>query len=552
MSAMMLAWRAFAVIVAVLVLVVSLGAEAISIKWTGIGGDSQWTNKINWSPDQVPTISDDVVIRCGSVQVTIAAGVNSLTLGGEFSCSANLTVFNTFAVGAGTMQVVPNGLLILNSGLANVMGTINITGSLQFYSGTAQGSWDIAATAGVDMGGEAEKTFVQCNFVCRAATVSLSGLVTLNHSGIVTFSSGRVLAAEQLIIQAPQKQPDDGHNVLDLTGADFSFSGTTFQVMAPTDFGNVTLIAGNISLFDSVTFPFPLRIPQGSVVQAFANASFFQLSGDGVFSTIGLTVDVDMFVSMATVVAGAGILNITGTGSTITSLIATGGTVVFDNTLLTVERLHMGSGAVDLGAASTLVVDDAVGFAIAISGGFVNISRLTQSLSSSGDRLIILSTAMTVTESFTLVGNMNIEVNYNFPATASLTIEEGATMTISGSSGQLVGGPVTNKGVLNMSGAVTWANIQLQGTGSLTCSGQLAASAGSLTQAGMHLVGEGTLRGSGGFQVDLPVVTAPSFVSVILGPNAFCLSCPSPCANISSGRINAIVLSAVPSQNCPS
>ncbi|CUI12789.1 membrane-associated protein, putative, partial [Bodo saltans] len=126
-----------------IVAALAVATNAISISWTGYGNDNQWTNKVNWSPDQVPSTGDDVTIASGIVQVTIPTGVNSLVMGTSFNAPANLTVFQSFFIGTGGLQVEGNGNLFINSGTAAVSGQVTIGGNLYFQSGQISGQWTI-------------------------------------------------------------------------------------------------------------------------------------------------------------------------------------------------------------------------------------------------------------------------------------------------------------------------------------------------------------------------------------------------------------------------
>ena len=168
--------------------------QAVSIKWTGIANDMQWSNHINWYPAQVPGQNDDVSIGVGVVQVTASTAVNSLTMGYDVNGVANLTLYQSFLVGNGGLSVSANGNLFINTGLSQVFATATIDGNLFFVDGTLAGSWTVGKRAYADLGNANEKGFSGCAFV-SAGQLSLGGVIVLNQSSTFTIAAGATATA---------------------------------------------------------------------------------------------------------------------------------------------------------------------------------------------------------------------------------------------------------------------------------------------------------------------------------------------------------------------
>ena len=59
-------------------LLLALGSHAATITWTG-ASSSAWTNSANWSPPQVPTNGDTVVINTGTIAFDNSSVFSNLT-----------------------------------------------------------------------------------------------------------------------------------------------------------------------------------------------------------------------------------------------------------------------------------------------------------------------------------------------------------------------------------------------------------------------------------------------------------------------------------------
>ncbi|WP_026897807.1 T9SS type A sorting domain-containing protein [Daejeonella oryzae] len=157
-------------------LFVSFSTFAVSITFTG-NVNNNWGNAGNWSPAQIPTSSDAVIIPNGeNVTIDIAvATCSSLNQIGDVTISSTnsllvtgvatldqsvLTVGNGYFYVGGNMNVIGNGNA--NQGvLAVSSGTVIVNGSIYFWKdaiGTTGGSTqyrllDISGTGSITLGG---------------------------------------------------------------------------------------------------------------------------------------------------------------------------------------------------------------------------------------------------------------------------------------------------------------------------------------------------------------------------------------------------------------
>ncbi|MBK5276058.1 MAG: hypothetical protein JJE30_13530, partial [Desulfuromonadales bacterium] len=120
---------------AVLLQITLQSGHAASISWTGaVSGN--WSDTSKWSPNVVPTASDDVIVSvAGSYTITLDASptINSLTLGGSgtptFTASSRVvTVTNSATINTGAIVNLTSST-IAGSGLLTSSGTINLSSS---------------------------------------------------------------------------------------------------------------------------------------------------------------------------------------------------------------------------------------------------------------------------------------------------------------------------------------------------------------------------------------------------------------------------------------
>lgn len=475
-------------------------ANAASISWTGYGGDNQWTNKINWSPDQVPGMNDDVTIGSGTVFVTIPTGVSSLVMGTQVEAPANLTLFQSFVVGNGGMTVQENGNLIINTGMSTVFGNVVVGGNLNFVDGVLGGSWTIANRATANLGNANEKGFSGATFTSQGQ-LSIGGVIVLNQSSSIVLQSA-TSANSNLFIQN-----GDGSAVsFDASAAAFTYSTGTLQVQAPVSFGKFTLLSGNVTVLDSLTFVDSLNIPKGSYVSAAGTAALnisAGVTGAGVLSLACKTSNL-YGVSMSGYVNALGGDVIFMSQSDMAVLTIDGGNVVFMKSVYPTQLNLLAGTLAGTGVATA-----------------ASVLLSTQGLS--------LGAAVTVNKSMTLENSV-----LSFEAGGALKIDSTATATVTGAV-TLTGAPngkgVTNNGVIKAQADLTSQNIPILGSGSVSASARVQVSQIQFTQASVSLSSGASFSGANTFlTIGAVKAAAGGNVHGVIGDYDF--QCPGECDHV--------------------
>ena len=479
-----------------------IAANAAAITWTGFAGDNQWTNRLNWNTDTVPGTGDDVTVASGVVQVTVPTGVNSLLMGTEFSTPANVTFFNTFFVGTGGMQVQGNGNVFINSGAASVSGTVTIGGSLFFQSGTIGGEWTVNSRGIADLSGPAMKAFVGCQFTSAASSFVFSGVMALNQSSQVVVQS-KVIFSGDVSIQAQ----DSTQVLLDTSAGTLTYTGNgDLQIMAPFNVGTFNFEAGNLTLYDSVSFVNPFVIPSGSYV-----------------ATVGSAV-----ASMAAGVSGSGVLS------------AAGSSLVLGNATLT-GALNVIGGNVTFSAAgsSVAILTVSGGYTIInhavkakqlnlLSGNLIGTAALTADQLYFSSQGFNLNSAVVITKTASVGGIVAFGSSGAFTLAATAVFNTLASVQFTGVPGMTV----TNNGAFNVVSPVTFQNINLAGSGTVSVKAKLTIQTATVTQSSIALSGAGVFTGSTTKLVNIAKISAPTTVYAVIGSYSF--QCPTECDQVST------------------
>ena len=147
--------------------------------WTGAGYGNEWNNAANWSGDQTPGASDDVIIPTGSSVNFSAGGVSVHSL----SIAGSLTINNGSLSVAGTSTI---DTLTLNGGTLTGAGDLTVTNAMNWNGGTLSGTGQFAldSNAVLDLAG---------------GDVTLDGR-TLNNAGLtIVEGTGNVLLANDAV-----------------------------------------------------------------------------------------------------------------------------------------------------------------------------------------------------------------------------------------------------------------------------------------------------------------------------------------------------------------
>jgi hypothetical protein len=476
--------------------------QAASIKWTGYAGNNQWTTNNNWYPNNVPGPNDDVTIDSGVVLVTVPTGVNSLVMGTQVSSLANLTLFQPFYVGSGGMTVEANGNLFINSGSANISGTIQIGGNLYFSSGQLSGQWTIGSRAMAFLTGMGQKSFSGCQFNANGQT-TLQGIISLSQQSVFQVG-GQATASGNFAIQAA----DNSGVLFTSTAGTLTYvGGGDFSIQAPVAFGTFNFQAGNLSFYDNVTLA-SLAIPSGSYVASFGNAA----------------------VAFTGMVSGAGVFSVASTSVNFTQLNLSG-------------ALNLLSGSGFFGATGSVNI-------LTISGGnaFVSGSLTTTQLNllvGSLQGTIAATNVYTNTQGFNLNGALSISKAasispgslFAFGSAGQITIHSTAIFGLQGSL-QFTGAPgslgVTNNGAIVANHHLAFTNINLGGTGNLTAAATVSLNTISFAQTNVFLTGNGIFKGAS-TTLNIGRIYGSPVVQGQIGSYSF--QCPYFCSTVTTSQV---------------
>jgi hypothetical protein len=491
----------------VLLALLAVASQAISIKWTGYGGDNQWTNKVNWNPDQVPSTGDDVQISEGVVQVTISTGCNSLVMGDSFNGPANLTLFQTFFIGSGGMQVMGNGNVFINAGSASVTGTVTIGGQLYFQSGVIGGQWTITSKGTADLSGPAQKSFIGCQFQSSTTSFVFDGVMALNQSSQVSLTAGATLVMNG---NAAIQQQDTTSVLLDTSLGKLTYTGGgTLQVQAPVKLGVFDFQGGNLTLYDEITFANAFIIPSGSYI-----------------SSVGSAV-----VDMSAGVSGSGVLTAAGTslllGATSISgyLNIVGGNTTFSATGSNVSVLTLSGGFTIVNKA---VVAGQVNF---MAGNIIGTATLTAGQLLSNNQGFNLNAAVVVNVQASLGGLLSFGSSGALTISASAKAQLLSSMTFTGVPAMTV----TNNGAFAVASPVVFQNINLAGAGTMSVSSTLSVQTAQITQSAISLSGSGVFKGANTEIVSVGKVAASPKVKAVIG--TYTLYCTAECDDVTTAGI---------------
>ena len=167
------------------VLFVANPTQAATIVWTNTASGN-WSGAANWSPNQVPSSTDNVFINGGiTVTLTASATAASLTLAGTLNVNTpgNMAVANLTLNGGGTLggtgPVAVNGPFTWSSGILSSSGgvTLNGTSSLNGASVTTMQLYGVLLNAG------------QLTWSGSAANLYMGGTLTNLPTGTITIAA---------------------------------------------------------------------------------------------------------------------------------------------------------------------------------------------------------------------------------------------------------------------------------------------------------------------------------------------------------------------------
>ncbi len=473
-----------------LALALSLGlaatSEAAVRTWDGGAGTLSWTDANNWSPDGVPTASDDVVIDVPgqTVTITLATGsstVNTIASNENLQLGGTLTIASTSAI-SGLVTVTGTlggaGAVTFNGGLTLSGGTLTGTGLATVPSGATvafdTGTNSISKI--LEVAGSANWTAAGINFsngtlnilaggvFNASATANLAnfgGSSSVNNAGTLN-KSGGATTVSVLFNNTGVVNVDGGM----LTVAANGTNSGTFDV----DSGAALSFGGNYTHAATALLT-------GSGTIAFTNGTHVLPAGSlaptGTVSFSGGTVTVNNTIPAATI------------DSVIGASLVCNADQTFPN--VTISGTLGGSGNVSFPSGLTLAGANLTGTGVATvpSGATIAFNTGTNSISK------VLEIAGTANWTAAAVnfnsGTLNILAGgvFNASATANLA-------NFGGSSS------VNNAGTLNKSGGATTISILFNNTGVVNVDGGTLAVTGSGTGSGTFDVDSGATLSFGG------------------------------------------------------
>jgi hypothetical protein len=486
----------------------STATNAASYVWNG-SVSTEWGNPLNWTPNGMPDLGDDVVIsnQTNNPIFEEISGLNNFTM---TSGTLDLSYFTMVVTGTATFNggSISNGNISMTgpaifSGTTLSAGITINSSSFQFNGGTFNNAVSATYTGSSDItssgGNTFNSTFTLSNSgsgnvtLCNTNPDTYKGSVTFSNSGSgiifpshtatgnsfqgsITFNStsssqgvrfGQNGGTSTLTSSNTLNIGGSGFSVGDLRLKSFTTSGTTAQTLTLTGSAALYIEAG-CSFGGNITFTTP---------QVFLNGATF--SGTSTISKTGTTSnqslggntftgaasisnsgsgDLILGVSNPDVFSSTSTFSNSGSGTMFVAQLASG-TLFNDNVVVTSTGSSRGIRFGQSGGTSVL----ASGKTITIGGGgftagSLRLRGLTQNGSTSQTLSIASGTAQLYLEANT---TFNGSVNFSFPQIflSGTTFNNTTTITKNGSTDN------TGSGGNTFNAAVTLANT---GSGRLT------------------------------------------------------------------------------------
>lgn len=410
-----------------------------------------WSSTTAWSEGRVPTIGETVVIeQPPSVQITFDSG----------TFTGNLVTSNRLNVTGGTLQ----------------LGTLSNLGEVNLSGGTLQAAANLTPTAYSQTGGVLE---VLVDEALGTAVLNISGGTIRSTIPQSSKANLRLSNAIQLTNTVDFESRNDSYLVLAGAISDVATPGSLRKIG-----GGSVLLSGNNSYSGTTT------IDDGELIAASntalgATSSGVQVNGTGTAPRLGLFGNVTIAEPIS--VAAGGRVDLRG-GASLTAPLA-----LNSGSSLLVENGTTVSGLVTLNGSGNVSFDSIAPVSIAASplaaiisgqitgsGGLTLNTRLGLALQLSNSTNSYLGNTRVAG-----TGRVQLGGSQAIPAVGSLTVDSGATLTLSGFSQsglQLLGGGRIDLGggVLNVdsgsfSGVIAGAGtVRKSSVGTLTLTGSNA------------------------------------------------------------------------------
>jgi hypothetical protein len=285
-----------------------------ALTWDGGGGNNLWSNRFNWSNDQLPTSADDVTINVANPTLTIfqdtPAAVHSLkteninalqfTGAGSLSLAAASSIDSGLSLNAGTLTandaLTVNGPFSLSGGTLNGSSTVTVNGSLTWSGGTMSG------TGHTVLNGTASLTGSE---VLDGRALDNAGTATLTSGGSLNLQNGAVvnnLAGATFLLANINGVGGDA-------ASRFNNAGTLRRTLTTNyNFGAPLTNTGTLDLIDGASVFLGANLTSTGNISLGNNASLY-LNGSAATFTLG---DGAAVTGPGTLWLTAGTLNVTG------------------------------------------------------------------------------------------------------------------------------------------------------------------------------------------------------------------------------------------------
>ena len=242
----------------------------VDICWDGGGGDTDWTNPLNWHLNALPLATSDVSIDL--------PGITSVD-------------FNTVGT-VNSLAIANDDILNLTGGLLSLTGTSTLQGAINLAGGdlTVNGQLNVPGTVNLATG-----TLTTVGTTTIPGTLNWSGAMASTLTGAGMFNASGAVA----ITQGGDKQ---------IIGATPIFSGTTTW-----DGAGTLLITNGSTLTNQGNFTIngPANVDALTGVNAFVNAATLTKNGAGTAVVFGSMAALS-FDNPGTVNVNGGILQVAG------------------------------------------------------------------------------------------------------------------------------------------------------------------------------------------------------------------------------------------------
>jgi len=370
-------------------------ATAVLKTWDGGASTNNWGDALNWSPDGVPTSSNNVNLSgVNTININVVANVNSITLN---NASLVVTIQPTDSLKVAGDLIVANGTLNTQEAFPTVTGTVTLSGGTVGY--TKSGAQSVAAESYYHL--------------------------TLSGSGTKTFAAGTTVIDGDLNVSGASADATTDSTTID-------FDGSAGQAVAAINYYNLTLSTAGTKTFASGTIGIAntFTISGTAAANDTSNATTVDYNGSGT-----QTVKAISYFNLS--LSNAGTKTFASGTTLIAGSFALSGGATPDATTNSTTLNYGGSGAQTVGA--------------------INYSNLT--LSNAGTKTFAAGTTMIAgnfTISGTATGDAaanSTTVNFNGSSAQNIAAANFFNLTLSGASTKILGAGTTGiSGAFTLSG----------------------------------------------------------------------------------------------------